>query len=227
MIFVIEALLALAYGVLAHLASASGDDLYALGALLALVAMMLAAGLAARRMWALATLPLSLGACWWLYAHGHASLPLLLVPVVFIAVISWWFARSLRSPHGALITRIVAAIERVPIAEVPDDLRRYTRALSAAWALVLGGLALLNLVLALVARPGGLLDSVGIVAPVSVTREQWSWCANLLNYGIVGGFFALEFRYRQKRFPGKDRNFLDFARKMAGLGPAFWRGFLR
>lgn len=227
MIFAIEALLALAYGVLAHLASATGDDRYALAALLALVAMMLAAGLAARRAWALLSLPPLLAACWWLYASGHAPLPLLLVPVAFIAVIAWWFARSLRSPHGALITRIVAAIERVTIDEVPDDLRRYTRALSATWAGVLGALALLNLVLALIARPGGLLDSLGVVAPVTVTREQWSWFANLLNYGIVGGFFAIEFRYRQRRFPGKDRNFLDFARKMAALGPAFWRGFLR
>ena len=77
------------------------------------------------------------------------------------------------------------------------------------------------------AEPGGLLAGLGLRAPVTITREQWSLFANILNYGIVGGFFAVEFAYRKRRFPGRYSSFVGFLRQMAGLGPAFWRDFLR
>ena len=56
------------------------------------------------------------------------------------------------------------------------------------------------LVLALLATPGGLLDQVGLASPWPITRTQWSWFANLLNYGVVGGFFLLaaESEHRQQ-----------------------------
>ena len=219
--------MAVAYAAFAHLASATHDDRYAYAALLALVAMMLAAGLVARRAWAWVALPLALGACHLLYASGHAGLPLLLVPVAFVAAIAWLFARSLWSPHGALITRIVAALDGSTPATLAPDLLAYSRGLTAAWALVLGVLGLANLLLAMVAEPGGLLSSLGLRAPLTITREQWSLFANILNYGLVGGFFLVEFAYRKRRFPGRYSSFAAFLRQMAGLGPAFWRDFLR
>ncbi len=89
--------------------------------------------------------------------------------------------------------------------------------------MLLGVLALVNLTLALLAVPNGLLASVGIASPLPVTRTQWSWCANVMNYGVVAGFFWAEFRYRQRLFPGRYHNLLDFLRRMARLGPSFWR----
>lgn len=220
-------LMAVAYAAFAHLASATLDDRYALAALLSLVAMMLAAGLWTRRPWAwLALLP-SLAACLWLYRAGHAGLPLLLAPVAFVAAIAWLFARSLRSPRGALITRIVAALDGCTPATLAPELVAYSRGLTLAWAAALGVLALANLGLAMVAEPGGLLDGFGLRGPVSITREQWSLFANIFNYGIVGGFFAVEFAYRKRRFPGRYASFAGFVRQMAALGPAFWRDFLR
>ena len=219
--------MAVAYAILAHLASATHDDRYAYGALLALVAMMLAAGLVARRAWAWVALPLSLAACHLLYVSGHAGLPLLLAPVAFVAAIAWLFLRSLWSPHGALITRIVAALDGGTPATLAPELVAYSRGLTAAWALALAVLGLANLSLAMVAVPGGLLASVGVQPPLSISREQWSLFANILNYGIVGGFFLVEFAYRKRRFPGRYASFAGFLRQMAGLGPAFWRDFLR
>jgi len=219
--------MAVAYALLAHLASTTADDRYAYAALLSLVAMMLAAGLVARRAWAWIALPLSLLACHLLYRGGHAGLPLLLVPVAFVAAIAWVFARSLWAPRGALITRIVAALDGSTPATLAPDLVAYSRGLTAAWAGVLVLLGLANLALAMVAEPGGLLASLGLRAPVSITREQWSLFANILNYGLVGGFFALEFAWRKHRFPGRYTTFAGFLRQMAGLGPAFWRDFLR
>lgn len=219
--------MAVAYAVLAHLASATHDDRYAYAALLSLVAMMLAAGLVAKRAWAWLALPLSLAACHLLYRAGQAQLPLLLVPVAFVAAIAWVFARSLKAPRGALITRIVAALDGTTPATLAPELVAYSRALTAAWAVALAVLGLANLALAMVASPGGLLASLGLQPPVTITREQWSLFANILNYGIVGGFFLVEFAYRKRRFPGRYSSFAGFVRQMAALGPAFWRDFLR
>jgi uncharacterized membrane protein len=227
MILALEIALALAYALLAHAASAGYGDGHALAALLALVGMLLVAALATRKWWAWLALPPLLAGCWALYRTGLAGLPLLLVPVAFVALIAWWFARSLRSPRGALITRIVAALDGIEPARIEPSLLRYTRSLTAAWAGVLALLAAIDLGLALVAAPGGLLASVGALPPFTITREQWSWFANLANYGIVGGFFVGEFLLRKRRFPGRYHSFADFLRRLAALGPAFWRDFLR
>lgn len=227
MIPALQLLLALAYAALAHFASLRAHDGLALAALGVLVAMLLVEPLLQRRTWAFVLLPFACAGAWWLYRAGHAALPLLLVPVVFVLAIGWLFARTLRAGSVPLISRIVIGMEGGDAAAVPPALHRYTRSLTAAWAGVLLGLAAVNLLLALLATPGGLLDSVGIASPWPITREQWSWIANLLGYGVVGGFFALEFMVRQRRFPGRYRNFADFVRKLARLEPAFWRGLLR
>ena len=102
------------------------------------------------------------------------------------------------------------------------------RRLTAAWAGLLAFLALANAALALCAVPGGVLYSFGHEPPVAVSHAAWSWFANLLNYGLVGGFMLAEFQYRKRLFPQRPyRNGVDFARQMAALGPAFWRGLLR
>lgn len=227
MLLIVEVLLAAGYALLAHLASARGSAPFALAALLALVLLVLAAPLAARRRWAWLALPLLLGASWALFRAGHAALPLLLVPVVFIGLIAWVFGRTLRPGRAPLIARIVAALDHVEPAGLSADLRAYTRSLTAAWALLLGVLALINLGLAMIATPDGLLAGLGVQPPVSITRTQWSWFANLCNYGIVGGFFFAEYLLRKRRFPGRYRNFADFLRRLAGLGAAFWRDLLR
>ena len=106
-----------------------------------------------------------------------------------MAAIAWVFARSLWSPRGALISRIVAALEGGTPATLAPELLAYSRGLTAAWAVALAVLGLANLALAMVASPGGLLAGLGLQPPLTITREQWSLFANVLNYGLVGGFF--------------------------------------
>ena len=84
----------------------------------------------------------------------------------------------------------------------------------------------MNLVLALVAVPRGLLATFGVAAPFAVTEAQWSWFANWLDYGLVGVLFVVEYLVRKHRFPGRYHSFSDFLRRMAALGPAFWRTLL-
>lgn len=227
MILAIQIVLAVAYALLAHGASAGGDARLALAALLVLVLLVMIAPLARLRAWAFpVTVALAAGS-WWLYRAGLATLPLLVAPVAFVALVAWVFGRSLAPGRVPLITRIVSGLDGVPPAQLRPDVAAYARSLTGLWtgALVLLGLA--NLVLALLAEPGGLLAQAGVASPYPITHEQWSWFANLLNYGLVGGLFALEFQWRRRRFPDREQGFFGFLRRLGGLGPAFWRDFLR
>ncbi len=227
MIALLRLLLAVAYPFLAHAASARQDGMLAALAVFDVIVIVLLDPLARRRGWAWALL-LILGAGAAMLAQSrHALLPLLVMPVLFVGLVAYLFGRTLASGRVPLISKIVAALEATPAQALTPDLQRYTRQLTLAWALLLATLALVNGLLALIAVPDGLLARLGIASPVVVTRLQWSWFANLLDYGIVGGFFVAEYLYRKRRFPGRYRNFADFMRKMAALGPEFWRTLLR
>lgn len=220
-------LLALAYPWIAHAATARGSGTLAAVALGDIALIVLLPALLARRsgawLLAFAVLPGLV-----LLAHSpHAQLPLLLVPVAFIAMVGWGFGRTLRGGRVPLITRIVSALDGVAPAALAPDLRRYTRKLTATWAGMLALLALVNLVLAAIATPQGLFASFGIVPPLAVTERQWSWFANVCNYGLLAGLFVGEYLLRKRRFPGRYHSFLDFLRRMATLGPVFWRDVLR
>jgi uncharacterized membrane protein len=220
-------LLALAYPLLAHLAGARHDPALAAIALADLALIVLLHALLQRRIGAwllLAAIVLGLFAL----ARSHdALLPLLVVPVAIISLVAWTFGRTLRPGRVPLITQIVAALDAMPPTALAPELRSYTRTLTAAWAGLLGTLAVVNLVLAMLAVPNGLLASVGVTPPWTVSEAQWSWFANILNYGIVGGFFVGEYLVRKRRFPGRYHSLLDFLQRMARLGPAFWRQLLQ
>ena len=100
-----------------------------------------------------------------------------------------------------------AALDGSTPQALAPELQAYARRLTLAWALLLSALAAFDLAMALLA-----------------SREQWSWLANIGDYVVIGGFMLLEFAWRRHRFPGRHRRFIDFIRRMVGLGPAFWRG---
>jgi uncharacterized membrane protein len=220
--------LALSYPVLAHLASVNDSGAWAGLAMASMVVFVLLEPLLHRRLWALLVLGACLLGLWWIAQTRYALMPLLAPPVVFIALVGWLFGRTLVKGRVPLITRIVEALYAQASMPMTPDLYRYTRQLTFAWALVLGLLAVINLLLALCAVPDGVLAQLGHVPPVSVTSAQWSLFANVLNYGIVGGFFVVEYLLRKRRFPQRPyRNVLEFGQQMARLGPDFWNQFLR
>jgi len=52
--------------------------------------------------------------------------------------------------------------------------------------------------------------------------------ANVLGYGVIGGFFVGEYLLRGRWFPQRPyRNLPDFLHQLARLGPVFWRDLLR
>lgn len=216
--------LAIAYPLLAHWASHRGSGLAATLALADLVLIVLLQPLAQRRGWAWALLAALAAALAALVDTRYPQMLLLAPPMLFTGMLGWWFGRSLRAPRVPVITRIVAALEGCEPSHVGPELLRYTRRLTGAWAGLLLGLAIANAVLALIAVPDGVLVRLGHAPVVAVSQTTWSWFANLLDYGIVGGFFVGEYLLRRRWFPQRPyRNFPDFLRRMAALGPAFWR----
>lgn len=220
----VRVLLAIGYPLLAHWASLHDRSDIAVLALLDLCLIVLLMPLAQRRAWAWALLAIAMVGLWSLHATAYPQLMLLAPPVLFTAVLSWWFGRSLMPPRVPLITRIVAGLEQCAPTQVKPELQRYTRRLTATWAVLLAFLAVANAVLALIAVPDGLLTRLGHPPLVVVSQEAWSWFANLLNHGIVGGFFIGEYLVRHRIFPDRPyRNFVDFLRRLGALGPGFWR----
>lgn len=219
--------LLVAYPLLAHLAAATGIGWIASLAGFDIALLLLAGALLQGRPWAWALLAAIALALAWLAPTAQALLPLLLVPPVFVAMAAWAFARTLRPGRIPLVGRIAAALEGVAWSGMEVEVRDYTVAVTRAWALLLAALACADLLLALLAVPGGLLARLGIASPLSVSQAQWSWFANIGDYLVIGGFMLCEFGYRRRRFPRQDLGLAGFLRGLAGLGPAFWREALR
>jgi uncharacterized membrane protein len=225
---VARVLFALAYPPLAYWATRNSSGIAAVVAIGDLCLVFLADPLLRGRGWAwllTALLALALSA---LAQTEVAQILLLVPPVLFLGLLSWLFGRSLRGPRPALITRIVSALHGLPVDQLPADLLRYTRRLTAAWALLLAMLALVNGVLAFAEVPGGVLARLGHAPSWGIARETGSLLANLVNYGVVGGFFVGEYLLRGRIFKDRPyRHFFDFVHRMGKLGPAFWRDVLR
>ena len=221
-------LLALAYSPLAHWANASHRPDLAVIAGSLLVLMVLIEPMAARRAWAWALALLTLVGLGALWHSPYAMLLLAAPPVVFTGGIAWFFGRSLRRERTPLITCIVEGLYRQAGMPISPEQYRYTRRLTLAWALLLCGLTLVNLVLGLCAEPSGVLVQLGYDSPLTISDARASLFANLLAYGVVGGFFLAEYLLRGRWFPQRPyRNLPEFLRQMARLGPEFWRDLLR
>ncbi len=226
MIAVLRLLLLVVYAPLAHFAGTLQSPMLAVLALGDLALMVLIEGLLHRRPGAWLALAVSAVALFALAQSRHALMPLLLVPPLFTAMIGWWFARSLRPGREPIIAKVVGALYARAGMPLSERHRRYTRGLTLAWAVLLGLLTVVNLVLALIAVPDGVLMQLGVRAPVTVTNAQWSLVANIANYGVLGGFALIEYQVRKFVFPVRPyRNIVDFGRQMAALGPAFWQSF--
>jgi uncharacterized membrane protein len=100
-------------------------------------------------------------------------------PILINLGLALTFGSSLRAGRVPIITRF-AALER-PV--LPADLTLYTRRLTCAWTAFFAAMAALSLTLAAGASP-----------------DTWSVFSNIVNYVLVGIFFAGEYVYRRQRF---------------------------
>ena len=219
----IRVLLAIAYVVLSHLASDRNDGTLATLAVGDIVLIALLRPLLQPRAWAWAVLAACAVVLSALAHSTFALLPLMLVPATLIGLVAYGFGRTLLRGRIPLITRMVAGLDAIPASALAADLRHYTRRLTLAWAVLLAALALLNLLLAAIVVPNGMLAMLGIASPLPVSQTHVSWLGGAANLGVMCGFFLVEFSIRQRRFPGRYRNLLDFMQQMRKLGPEFWR----
>ena len=120
-ILVPRLLLALAYPLLAHAASARGSGGLAILALADLTLVILLESLLRGRGAAWLAAALVAAGLWWLSTSAHALLPLLLVPVLVLAFIAWMFGRTLRAGRVPLISSIVSALEQTPAAQLAPE----------------------------------------------------------------------------------------------------------
>jgi uncharacterized membrane protein len=221
-------LLSAAYPLLAHAASTARDPRLAALALLDILLILLVVPLGRRD--ARAWLAVGIAAVALYAVQGSASLPVLLLlpPVLFPWLVAWWFARTLRPGSAPLISRIVGGLENCAPADLEPRLKAYTRGLTRLWASVLAGIGVANLLLGLIAVPDGLLVHLGYAPVVTVPQAVWSWCANLLDYGVAGLLMVVEYIVRLRLFPNRPyRDLPDFIRRLGALGPAFWRDVMR
>jgi uncharacterized membrane protein len=221
-------MLGIGYAPLAHWANASGRSELAVLAGVALVLMLLIEPMARRRAWAWALAAAALAALLPLWHSPRALLLLAAPPVAFTGWVAWFFGRTLRGGRVPLISRIVTGLyDQAGQALTPAQLG-YTRRLTQCWTALLAAMTVANLLLGLWAVPGGVLAQLGRVPPLAIPDARASLFANLLGYGVVGGFFIGEYALRSRWFPVRPyRNFVDFVRQLARLGPTFWRQVLR
>ncbi|PNS08585.1 hypothetical protein [Solilutibacter silvestris] len=165
-----------------------------------------------------------IGIAWVLAGSRYAMPVLLLMPSVFLALVCSLFARTLIGGQAPLVVRMVSLIDGLPIAQLPADVRGYATGVTRLWAGLLGGLALLDLALALVTTPGGVLERLGIASPwplspqVAAMVDTWGIYVPLVVASIG------EFLIRQRRFPGRYAGPLDYARKLARVPREKWAG---
>ncbi len=163
-------------------------------------------------------------AAWALAGSSYAMPVLLLMPSLFLALACSLFARTLARGQAPLVVRMVALIEGQPAPALPADIRAYATRVTWLWAVVLGGLSLLNLGLALLTTPGGVLERLGIAPPWPLSPEV---AATVDTWGIyvpVAATLVGEFVYRQRRFPGRYDGPLDYLRKLARIPREKWAG---
>lgn len=215
----LSALLALAYPVTAWFAVARHSFSLTLIAMTLLVSAVLVPALIRGRLAAWIALP-CVAVCLWLLAHAQLQLlPLYAPPVLIPAFLSWVFGHTLARDHTPLIAQLVQLLHP-PHDPIDADVWPYTRRLTLAWTLLLAAIAAVNLLLALLVEPDGLLMAAGVVPPLTVPQKVWSLFANAIGYLLIAGFFVIEYAYRRRRFPQQPyRNFLDFIGRTIAVSP--------
>ncbi len=173
----IGTLLVIAYPVLSHASVLLKEPKLQFAALLSFSAVPLVPQLLQAR-WTSWALLLGLAVVLWnLTQKGAGQYALYLPPLVISAVLAASFALSLKAGRTPLIT-LFARIVRG--AELPEDLLRYTRKLTLFWALLVGALFALTLLL-------------------SFTGPLWLWSlhTNFLSYVVIAVVFVVEFFLRR------------------------------
>jgi uncharacterized membrane protein len=216
--------LSFAYPVLAHFAIARNSAGLTIAALALLAAICLLPALARGAAAAWLAVPIVAAVCWWLSGVDQPLLPLYLPPIIVPAFLACVFGNTLRPDRTPLISQLIRLLQAPGDEEPEPAVWSYARRLTATWTALFVALATLNLLLAALAEPDGLLRASGIDPGLAVSHEVWSLFTNLIEYLLVAAFFVIEYAYRRQKFPRQPyRNMFDFLRRMAAAMPRLIR----
>lgn len=155
---------------------------------------------------------------------GHPGLALMAVPVVFLALAAWCFARTLVRGREPVIARFIRVVDGPSQLALPR-VRGYARGVTTFWAGLLAAMALLSLAIALFAQPGGWLATFGIATPAWVPGSLLAWYPELGCWSVLAVAFAGEYAFRRwylRRVP--QPGVWRFAAQMVRHWPALFRG---
>lgn len=217
-----KTVLALAYPLVAHFAVVHDSMALICVALALLIVTPMLPALSRGSAVAWLAIPPIAGGLWWLSRSTHATLPLYIAPILVPGFMAGVFGGTLLSGQIPLIERLIRAMEADAgnDAEPEPAVLNYARRLTLAWTVFFVALSVTNLVLGLLAEPGGLLLSGGVTPAFTVPQEWWSLFANVIGYLLVAAFFLIEYAYRRQRFQRQPyRNLLDFFLRLLAAMP--------
>ena len=105
-------------------------------------------------------------------------------PVCVNLGLAWFFGHTLAAGQEALITHFARLEQALPDPEI----LAYTRSLTWVWT----GFFLI-------------MAAMSVVLAASGAHAAWVWFTAVGNYACVAALFALEYGWRRRRFPRKDR----------------------
>jgi uncharacterized membrane protein len=214
-------LMGASYPLLAHFAVLSGRPALIAASIGLLAVIVLFPGLRSGRPLAWVLLLVAGFGLYEVARSGQTLLLLFLPPILINAFMAWVFGNTLQEGRTPLIERAIILLHG-PAENLSSDVAAYARRLTSTWTVLFVSLATINLVLAALARPGGMLLSAGLDPRVTVPLGTWSLFANVLNYVIVAAFFVVEYRVRVRRFPERAYGgFFSFLRRLAGVRAMF------
>jgi uncharacterized membrane protein len=213
----VSLLLAIAYPIMTHIAIVSDSAPLTIVSVVLLAVLALAPGLMRRSWLAWLAVPLVIGSIALLIHFNLPSLPLYGPPVLITGFTAWLFGHTLAPGSTPLIEQF-ARLMRPPEQRLEPEIVVHARRVTVVWTVLLATLSAINLLLALVAIPAGILVSAGIQPPFHVDQTVWSLFANVINYIILVGLFVGEYAYRRFRFPNLPyTGMVDFLRRAANL----------
>lgn len=148
--------------------------------------------------------------------RGNGRLALDILPAILNAAFCGVFASTLTCGSTPLIARIIEAIEGSARLALPR-VSAYARALTWAWALLLGVQALLLGWLA--------LRDVGAIEHGSLSTSSWRWYLHFGGVALVPSFLVLEYAFRRwwlRHIP--HASLTQFLVQLARNWPALIRG---
>jgi uncharacterized membrane protein len=207
------------YMVVTHLAVVLPSDRMALVSMNLLVLIVLLGPLRRRRLWAYGALIAALAMLYQGSGARFAQIVIFLPPVVVNLGLGWIFGHTLLGENTPLVVRMVRLLHGRD--DLADPVLSYARTVTVCWTALFLFNAVVCLVLALCATPGGLLLSAGYRPLFTVPARDWSLFSDIGSNVLIALMFIVEYTYRRRVFPWQPyRNFFDFLRRAAAIGPA-------